>query len=144
MTKLLLGIDLSTTGAKALLIDDKGLVMSSATTPLSLSTPHALWSEQDPRDWWTATTNSIVQALASANASGEAIAAIGLTGQMHGLVLLDDQRQVLRPAILWNDQRCGAECDEIRARVGQEHLVQVTGNDAVAGLTAPKILWVEK
>src|SRR5215207_3901711 len=141
---LLLGIDLSTTGAKALLIDDEGRVVSSATTPLSLSTPHALWSEQDPGDWWAATRKSIANALAEASASGQEIAAIGLTGQMHGLVLLDEQRHVLRPAILWNDQRCGAECDDIRARVGQEHLVDITGNDAVAGLTAPKILWVEK
>jgi xylulokinase len=141
---LLLGIDLSTTGAKALLIDHDGRVVSSATTPLSLSTPHALWSEQDPRDWWTATAGSIAKALAEANASGEAIAAIGLTGQMHGLVLLDHEAKVLRPAILWNDQRCGAECDEIRARITRERLVNITGNDALTGFTAPKILWVEK
>ena len=140
---MLLGIDLSTTGAKALLIDHEGRVVSSATTPLSLSTPHPLWSEQDPREWWSATTNSIAQALASANASGADVAAIGLTGQMHGLVLLDDRGEVLRPAILWNDQRCGAECDEIRARVSRSELVQITGNDALTGFTAPKILWVE-
>lgn len=140
----LLGIDLSTTGAKALLIDREGRVVSSATTPLSLSTPYPLWSEQDPHEWWTAAASSIKQALAGANVSGENIAAIGLTGQMHGLVLLDEQGQVLRPAILWNDQRCGAECDEIRARVGREKLVQITGNDALTGFTAPKILWVEK
>ena len=142
--KHLLGIDLSTTGAKALLIDREGRVVSSATTPLSLSNPHPLWSEQDPHEWWTATANSIKQSLAEANVSGEDIAAIGLTGQMHGLVLLDDNGQVLRPAILWNDQRCGAECDEIRARVGREKLVQITGNDALTGFTAPKILWVER
>ena len=141
---MLLGIDLSTTGAKALLIDDEGRVVSSATTPLSLSTPHPLWSEQQPEDWWSATTISIARALAAANASGESIAAIGLTGQMHGLVLLDDQCEVLRPAILWNDQRCGVECDDIRARVSREQLVQLTGNDALTGFTAPKILWVEK
>ena len=140
---MLLGIDLSTTGAKALLIDHEGRVVSSATTPLSLSTPHPLWSEQDPHEWWTATTKSIGQALASANASGTDVAAIGLTGQMHGLVLLDDHGEVLRPAILWNDQRCGAECDEIRARVNRSELVQITGNDALTGFTAPKILWVE-
>src|SRR5215213_10529479 len=140
---MLLGIDLSTTGAKALLIDRAGRVLSSATTPLSLSTPHPLWSEQDPREWWTATANSIAQALATANVSGADVAAIGLTGQMHGLVLLDAQGEVLRPAILWNDQRCGAECDEIRARVGLKELVQITGNDALTGFTAPKILWVE-
>jgi len=141
--RLLLGIDLSTTGAKALLIDGDGRVVSSATTPLSLSTPHPLWSEQDPREWWTATTNSITQALAIANASGDDVVAIGLTGQMHGLVLLDDRGEVLRPAILWNDQRCGAECDEIRARVSRAELVRITGNDALTGFTAPKILWVE-
>jgi xylulokinase len=140
---MLLGIDVSTTGAKALLIDRDGGVVSSATTPLSLSTPHPLWSEQDPREWWTATTNSIKQALASANVSGKDVIAIGLTGQMHGLVLLDDRGEVLRPAILWNDQRCGAECDEIRARVSRAELVRITGNDALTGFTAPKILWVE-
>lgn len=140
----LLGIDLSTTGAKALLIDREGRVVSSATTPLHLSTPHPLWSEQDPHEWWTATANSIRQALADANIFGENIDAIGLTGQMHGLVLLDETEQVLRPAILWNDQRCGAECDDIRARVGREQLIQITGNDALTGFTAPKILWVEK
>ena len=141
---LLLGIDLSTTGAKALLIDDTGRVVSSATTPLSLSTPQPLWSEQDPRDWWEATRTSIAHALSSANLSAESVAAIGLTGQMHGLVVLDHDGNVLRPAILWNDQRCGAECDEIRARVGQERLVQITGNDALTGFTAPKILWLER
>ena len=141
---LLLGIDVSTTGAKALLVDDEGRVVSSATTPLSLSTPHALWSEQNPEDWWNATRKSIADALTSANASSQSIAAIGLTGQMHGLVLLDHEGQVLRPAILWNDQRCGVECDEIRERVGREKLLRITGNDALTGFTAPKILWVEK
>ena len=141
---LLLGIDLSTTGAKALLVDDEGHVVSSATTPLSLSTPHALWSEQNPEDWWNATRTSISHAISDAGVSGQLIAAIGLTGQMHGLVLLDQQGSVLRPAILWNDQRCGVECDEIRARVGREKLLKITGNDALTGFTAPKILWVEK
>ena len=141
---LLLGIDISTTGAKALLIDGEGHVVSSATTPLSLSTPHALWSEQNPEDWWSAARKSIADALTSANASSQSIAAIGLTGQMHGLVLLDHEGRVLRPAILWNDQRCGAECDEIRQRVGREKLLKITGNDALTGFTAPKILWVEK
>lgn len=140
---LLLGIDLSTTGAKALLIDPKGQVVSSATTPLNLSSPYPLWSEQEPREWWEATVNSIREALAAANVSSENVAAIGLTGQMHGLVVLDEQGEVLRPAILWNDQRCGAECDEIRSRVTLKRLVQITGNDALTGFTAPKILWLE-
>ncbi len=142
--KSLLGIDVSTTGAKALLIDNEGRVVSSATTPLELSTPHPLWSEQRPEDWWQATVNSIRQALGEAHLTGDDIAAVGLTGQMHGLVLLDSQGSVLRPAILWNDQRCGEECDQIRARVGRERLIQITGNEALTGFTAPKILWVEK
>src|SRR5688500_6032051 len=132
-TKLLLGIDLSTTGAKALLIDFKGNFISSATTPLTLSTPHPLWSEQHPNDWRQATRTSIRHALADANASWPAVSAIGLTGQMHGLDLSDKQGEVLRPAILWNDQRCGEECDEIRARVGRQRLIQITGNDALTG-----------
>lgn len=140
---VLLGIDLSTTGAKALLIDPEGRVIGSATTSLNLSSPHPLWSEQEPREWWEATANSIRQVLAEANVSGDEVAAIGLTGQMHGLVVVDEDHEVLRPAILWNDQRCGAECDEIRARVPLARLVQITGNDALTGFTAPKILWLE-
>jgi xylulokinase len=141
---LLLGVDLSTTGAKALLINNEGQVVGSATTALELSTPRPLWSEQEPRDWWHAATMSIRSVLAQPNVSGELIEAIGLTGQMHGLVLLDERGEVLRPAILWNDQRCAEQCDEIRARVGGERLIQMTGNDALPGLTAPKIMWVEK
>jgi xylulokinase len=140
----LLGIDVSTTGAKALLIDETGRVISSAASPYSLSTPFPLWSEQDPHDWWRGVSNSICQTLAQAGTSGEQVRAVGLTGQMHGLVLLDAENQVLRPAILWNDQRTGAQCDEIRRRLGKERLIQVTGNDALTGFTAPKILWVQQ
>src|SRR5256714_11322972 len=133
---LLLGIDISTTGAKALLTDEAGRVVASASNPLTLSTPRPLWSEQQPEDWWRAIAASIRQALTEANAAGDQVAAIGLTGQMHGLVLLDEQGEVLRPAILWNDQRCGAECDLIRERLGLERLIQLTGNDALTGFTA--------
>ena len=136
----LLGIDASTTGVKALLIDDNGEIVASSTTPLHLSTPRPLWSEQDPHDWWQAAITSIRNVVNEAAAKD--IAAIGLTGQMHGLVLLDDAGEVLRPAILWNDQRCAAECDEIRARLGKDRLVQISGNDALTGFTAPKIVWV--
>ena len=142
MTKTLLGIDVSTTGVKALLIDAAGEIVDSATTPLQLSTPHPLWSEQHPRDWWQAAVNSIQQVLRNTDAAS--IAAIGLTGQMHGLVLLDEEGEVLRPAILWNDQRCSEQCDEIRASLGKERLVRISGNDALTGFTAPKILWVRK
>ncbi len=141
---LFLGLDISTTGAKALLIDPAGEVVSAATTPVSLSTPRPLWSEQDPREWWTGITESIRAALDEAGADGAAVQAIGLTGQMHGLVLLDASGEVLRPAILWNDQRTGPQCDEIRARLGKARLIQETGNDALTGFTAPKILWVRE
>lgn len=139
-----LGIDSSTTGVKALLIDEAGQVSGVAATDLPLSTPKPLWSEQDPADWWQGTINSIRTLLSETGIAGEAIAAVGLTGQMHGLTLLDEQGEVLRPAILWNDQRTGAECDDIRAKLGKERLIQITGNDALTGFTAPKILWVQK
>lgn len=142
--KYLLGIDVSTTGAKASLIDLEGQVTFSATTPLTLFTPRPLWSEQDPREWWSATAASIREVLAGAGLPGAAIQAVGLTGQMHGLVLLDERGDVLRPAILWNDQRTGEQCDEIRARLGRERLIQITGNDALTGFTAPKLLWVQQ
>ena len=114
----LLGIDSSTTGVKALLIDEDGVVAGTATTELSLSTPYPLWSEQDPADWWDGAVNSIKRVLSDTAISGDDIAAIGLTGQMHGLTLLDEVGRVLRPAMLWNDQRTGAQCDQIRARLG--------------------------
>jgi xylulokinase len=144
MARYFLGIDVSTTGAKALLIDEKGRVAASATTALTLQTPKPLWSEQDPREWWTGTAASIRKALSDAGAEGGDVAAVGLTGQMHGLVLLDGQRNVLRPAILWNDQRTGAECAEIERRVGRAQLIREVGNVALTGFTAPKILWVRK
>jgi xylulokinase len=140
--RLFLGIDVSTTGAKALLIDERGAVAASATTPLTVQTPKPLWSEQDPHAWWAGTAASIRRALSDAKASGADVVAVGLTGQMHGLVLLGADHEVLRPAILWNDQRTAKECDEIRARVGRRELIRATGNDALTGFTAPKILWV--
>ena len=140
---LFLGIDVSTTGSKALLINQDGDVASSATMPHALSTPRPLWSEQEPKDWWEAVAKSVRQALAQAGVSGESVSAIGLTGQMHGLVLLDENKETLRPAILWNDQRCADECDEIRALVGRKRLIQTTGNEALTGFTAPKIVWVK-
>ena len=143
MRRLFLGIDVSTTGAKALLIDEAGAFVASATTPLTVQSPRPLWSEQNPHEWWMGTWRSIRDVMAKAAVAADEIAAVGLTGQMHGLVLLDSDRRVLRPAILWNDQRTAAECDLIRSRMGGKHrLVEITGNDALTGFTAPKILWV--
>jgi xylulokinase len=137
----LLGLDISTTGAKALLIDEKGDVVASHTTPQPISTPKPMWSEQNPSDWWDGIAASIRAVLDETGAAGE-IEAIGLTGQMHGLVCLDENGDVLRPSILWNDQRTQAECDAITKAVGAERLIQLTGNRALTGFTAPKIVWV--
>lgn len=143
-TALLLGIDVSTTATKALLCDQAGGEIAVAASEYTFDRPKALWSEQDPRLWWGAARESIGRVLSVAGVKAEQIAAIGLTGQMHGLVLLDDAGEVLRPAILWNDQRTQAQCDQIHARIGRERFIQITGNLALTGFTAPKILWVQQ
>jgi xylulokinase len=140
----LLGIDVSTTAVKALLIDEGGRVRGVASSEHPLAAPKPLWSEQDPAHWWQGTINSVRQLWPTTGVVGEEVIAVGLTGQMHGLTLLDGAGEVLRPAILWNDQRTGAQCDEIRQRLGKKRLIEITGNDALTGFTAPKILWVRE
>jgi xylulokinase len=139
-----IGIDSSTTATKALLMDEAGNVLGVASSEYSFETPQPLWSEQSPSLWWTGTVESIRQVLAKTNVDASAVKGIGLTGQMHGLVLLDEKGEILRPSILWNDQRTAAQCDEIRFRLGRGKLIQITGNDALTGFTAPKILWVQE
>ena len=139
-----LGIDVSTTSSKALLVDEKGAVAGTASAPHTLQTPKPLWSEQDPREWWLASATAVRTVLQQAGVRGESVQAVGLTGQMHGLVLLDEHGQVLRPAILWNDQRTQSQCDEIHRRIGRARFIQITGNVALTGFTAPKILWVQE
>ena len=139
---LVLGVDVSTTATKAVLVDEAGAVIAVATAEYPFETPRPLWSEQDPALWWDGAVAAIGAVLAQAGRSAADVAAVGLTGQMHGLVLLDTADRVLRPAILWNDQRTAAECDAIRAAVGPERLVEITGNDALTGFTAPKLVWV--
>ncbi|MBN1450035.1 MAG: xylulokinase [Anaerolineales bacterium] len=139
-----IGIDTSTTATKALLIDENGQVLGVASNEYPYETPQPLWSEQDPALWWHGTTQSIRQVLAKTGVDAATVKGIGLTGQMHGLVLLDEKGDVLRPAILWNDQRTGPQCDAIRLKLGREKLIQITGNDALTGFTAPKILWVQE
>jgi xylulokinase len=133
----LIGVDVGTTGVKAVRISETGEVLGRAEEEYPLSIPQPGWAEQDPEDWWRATE----RALASADSAG---APLGLTGQMHGLVLLDSADRVLRPAILWNDQRTGPECAEIEKIVGLAQLIELTGNRALPGFTAPKLLWVRK
>jgi xylulokinase len=139
-----LGIDVSTTATKALLLAADGTVAGVAASPHRLDSPRPLWSEQDPHEWWQATRSAISEVLKETGIPGSSVAAIGLSGQMHGLVILDGKGEVLRPSILWNDQRSALECDEIREAVGLERLVEMTGNDAFPGFTAPKLLWVRK
>jgi xylulokinase len=141
---LVLGIDVSTTATKAILVDPEGVVRGIGTADLRVSMPQPLWSEQDPAAWWTGARTAIREALASGNASDDDVEAVGLTGQMHGAVLLDAAGGILRPAILWNDQRTAQECDEIRSIIGRERLIAISGNDAITGLTAPKLLWVRR
>ena len=139
-----LGIDTSTTSSKALLIDEQGNVIAVASNPHTLQTPKPLWSEQDPHKWWEAVSASIKSVLERAGIGGDGVGAVGLTGQMHGLVLLDEAGNVLRPAILWNDQRTQSQCDEIHQLIGKEKFISITGNVALTGFTAPKILWVKE
>ncbi|HEY1511558.1 MAG TPA: xylulokinase [Solirubrobacteraceae bacterium] len=136
----LVGIDVGTSGVKGLAIDPDGAILASAEAGYPLSTPHVGWAEQDPADWWTAT--EIV--LSKLEAAAGPPAGIGLSGQMHGLVALDSQDRVLRPAILWNDQRTAAECAEIERTIGLERLLELTGNRALPGFTAPKLLWLRR
>ncbi|TAL11255.1 MAG: xylulokinase [Chloroflexota bacterium] len=138
------GVDVSTTATKAVLIDPAGRVVGIGTAEYGAQNPEPLWSEQDPASWWDGLQRALGSMFASTGATGADVEAIGLTGQMHGAVLLDGDGRVLRPAILWNDQRTAAECDEIRASVGAERLIEITGNDAITGLTAPKLLWVRR
>jgi xylulokinase len=134
---ILVGLDVGTTGAKALAITPTGEVVARAGAGYPLSTPRPGWAEQDPEDWWRAAQAVLAELRVEP-------AAIGLSGQMHGLVALDSRDRVLRPAILWNDQRTAAECAEIEERIGLERLIELTGNRALTGFTAPKLLWLRR
>ena len=135
MPDVLIGLDVGTSGVKAIALSPDGAVVGSAEESYPLSTPQPGWSEQDPEDWWRAS-----QAVLERVPEGP----IGLSGQMHGLVVLDEADRVLRPAILWNDQRTAAECAEIEERIGLERLIELTGNRALTGFTAPKLLWLRR
>ena len=152
----MIGIDIGTTGAKGVALAADGHVVAAATESYPLSTPQPGWSEQDPELWWTAAQRLLDVLPEAGSAGGKAAGArpadraavggaggpVGLSGQMHGLVVLDEHGDVLRPAILWNDQRTAAECAEIERRIGPERLIELTGNRALTGFTAPKLLWL--
>lgn len=139
---MFLGIDVGTSAVKLLLVDAGEKVLAEASVSLAVSRPEPLFSEQDPEDWWRATEEGIARLRAAAPQALAATEAIGLSGQMHGATLLDDADHVLRPAILWNDGRSAAQCEELLRR--EPRLPEITGNLAFPGFTAPKILWVQE
>jgi xylulokinase len=144
MAACFLGLDVGTSSTKVLLIDVSGKVLASDAPEYPFRTPRPLWAEADPEDWWKATVQGIKTVLAKAGKTGSDVAGIGLSGQMHGLVMLDKAGKVLRPCIMWNDQRTAAECAEITAKIGREKILAITGNPVLPGFTAPKVLWVKK
>ena len=136
-----IGLDVGTSSVKALLVSEDGEVIRSATPEYPFETPKALWAETHPDVWWDATCEAIRNLINGIDASE--VRAVGLTGQMHGMVALDGKGRVLRPCIMWNDQRSFAECDEITREVGEAEVLRITGNPILAGFTAPKVLWVK-
>lgn len=140
-----LGIDVGTSGTRTLAMREDGAILATASAEYPLSSPRPGWSEQAPEDWWQATIRSVRAALRKGKFKPADVAGIGLSGQMHGSVFLDGRRQVIRPAILWNDQRTAAECAEIESKAGgRARLIELVANPALTGFTAPKILWLRK
>ncbi len=140
-----LGIDVGTGGSRAVVVDERGRVVSSATVEHEpFASPRAGWAEQEPRDWWRASAAAVREAMRRGGVAGEEIAAVGLSGQMHGSVLLDEREEVLRPALIWCDQRTDEQCRRITERVGASRLIELTCNPALTGFTLPKLLWVRE
>lgn len=142
MSSYLIGIDVGTSSAKAVLIDESGVVLDTVAPEYEFQTPHPLWAEADPADWWDATVQAVRSLLEKVNASE--VAGVGLTGQMHGMVALNGSGEVLRPCIMWNDQRTALQCEAITNRVGSEKVIRLTGNPVLPGFTAPKIAWTRE
>lgn len=142
--KYAIGIDIGTSGTKSALYDSTGKLVASHTVEYPLYQPQNGYAEQDPADWWNATLTTIGEIVKKSGIAPENIVGVGLSGQMHGLVMLDEKGEVIRPSIIWCDSRTGAECEEITALVGKERLIEITANPAIAGFTAAKIMWVKK
>ncbi len=140
--KYLIGVDLGTSGTKTVLFDQKGKVISSSTVEYPLYQAQNGWAEQEPLDWWNAACETIKNVIENSGVNNEDIAGLGISGQMHGLVMLDKDGNVLRRSIIWCDQRTGKECAEITEKVGAKRLIEITANPALTGFTASKILWV--
>ena len=141
---VLLGIDIGTSGTKSVLIDTKGQILSIAHRTYTFDTPHAGWAEQDPEIWWQATAGTIREALDGVGIAPSKIRGVGFSGQMHGLVPLDEDRRPIRPAILWADQRSASQVRWIYDRVGRERLARLTGNPVATGFMAASLLWMRE
>ncbi|MCX7841456.1 MAG: xylulokinase [Clostridia bacterium] len=139
----LLGIDIGTSGTKTVLFDEAGNTVASALAEYPLYQPYIGWAEQDPEDWWNATVITVKEVLYKSAVNPKEVKGIGLSGQMHGAVLLDKDNNVLRKAIIWCDQRSAAECEQITSIIGRERLVEITANPALTGFTASKVMWVK-
>ncbi|HEU4847496.1 MAG TPA: xylulokinase [Rubrobacteraceae bacterium] len=139
---VLLGLDVGTGGARAVAVDESGEVVAEASSEYALHSPHPGWTEQDPEDWWGGAKEALGKVAAEVREAGDEVVGLGLTGQMHGSVFLDASGEVIRRALLWNDQRTEAQCREITGAVGEERLIQITGNPALTGFQAPKVLWL--
>ena len=137
-----IGVDLGTSAMKLLLVDEVGNILNTATREYPLHFPQPGWSEQDPADWWSGVQEGLAELLTGFDKAQ--VAAIGCGGQMHGLVALDGNDDVIRPAILWNDGRTAEETDWLNTEIGKEKLSALTANIAFAGFTAPKLLWMQK
>ena len=137
-----IGIDVGTTGAQAIAVDEGGRVVGTGSSDYPLLTPRPQWTEQDPDAWWRAVREALGAAAAQVAERGDVVVGLGLTGQMHGSVFLDASGEVIRPAILWNDQRTERQCAAITELVGARRLVEITGNPALTGFQAPKLLWL--
>jgi xylulokinase len=141
----LLGIDVGTGGTRAVVVDDDGNVVASATEEhVPFASPHGGWAEQDPGDWWRASAIAVRAALDRTGTRGTEIAAVGLSGQMHGAVVLGERDEVLRPALIWADQRTGSQCRAIVERIGETRLIELTANPALTAFTLPKLLWIRE
>ena len=139
----LIGVDIGTSATKTVLFDETGKNLASASAEYPLYQPHIGWAEQAPQDWWRATAATIQKALNVSGVGASNISGVGLSGQMHGLVLLDKNNQVLRPSIIWCDQRTTKEVDELTSLIGDKRLIEITANPASTGFTAAKLLWVK-
>lgn len=140
--KYAIGVDIGTSGTKSVLFDETGRVMASATVEYPLYQEKNGYAEQDPADWYNASIETIKKIISESDVSADDITGVGLSGQMHGLVMLDENNDVIRKSIIWCDQRTAAECEEITERVGADRLIEITANPALTGFTASKILWV--